>query len=181
VRCGQFSIFELKLETCFFCTVQFGLAHWLIPSCFIGNILEAQHMLNKNILEIDGKERRRCDRLFFSAEDKMNGFFIFPGNNQEILDAHVMNISISGLHFTIKRNKMISFRVGDRLILTKLMGKSPLQIVSNIEVEIKWVLDNKSMKNIGCGCEFHNLPDVICSQLSNFIESGWSSSSMAEQ
>ena len=83
-----------------------------------------------------------------------------------------MNISVGGLHFTIKRNELISLKIGDRLILTKLMGNSPLQIVSDIEVEIKWVLDYQLMKHVGFGCEFRNLSDMMRTQLSNFVESG---------
>ena len=138
-------------------------------------------MVNETNKEIEDKERRRYKRVFYSAEDQMIGFFVYPANKQNILEAHIMNVSVGGLHFTIKRNGMISPKMGDRLILTKLMGNSSLRIVSDIEIEIKWVLDYRLLKHVGFGCEFRNLPDMIRSQLSNFIESGGGSSSMPVQ
>jgi hypothetical protein len=138
-------------------------------------------MVHKTNKEIEGKERRCYKRIFYSAEDRMIGFFVVPGNNQKVLEAHIMNVSVGGLHFTLKRNDMKSLKMGDRLILTKLMGNSPLRIASDIEIEIKWVLDHRLMKHVGFGCEFRNLPDVIGSQLSVFIESGWNSRSISVQ
>ncbi|MBI5592346.1 MAG: PilZ domain-containing protein [Deltaproteobacteria bacterium] len=138
-------------------------------------------MMNEIKLKIEDKERRCCKRVFYSAEDRMIGLFVFPGYKKKILEAHVMNISVGGLHFTIKRKEMISLKTGDRLILTKLMGNSPLRIVTDVETEIKWVLDYRLMKHVGFGCEFRNLPDMIRSQLYSFIESGWSSRNLPAQ
>ena len=138
-------------------------------------------MVNETNMEIEGKERRRYQRVFYAAEDRMIGLFVFPGNNQKILEAHILNVSVGGLHFTIKRNGMIPLKMGDRLKLIKLMGNSPLRIASDIEIEIKWVLDYRLMKHVGFGCEFRNLPDMVSSQLSDFIESGWKSSRMSVQ
>ncbi|MFH0998206.1 MAG: PilZ domain-containing protein [Pseudomonadota bacterium] len=138
-------------------------------------------MVNEIDLEIKGKERRCYKRVFYTAEDQMTGLFVFPGNNQKILEAHILNVSVGGLHFTIKRNGMIPLKMGDRLKLIKLMGNSPLRIASDIEIEIKWVLDYRLMKHVGFGCEFRNLPDMISAQISDFIESGWGNSGMTEQ
>ena len=145
------------------------------------NLLETQYMVNETNKEIEDKERRLYKRVFYTAEDRMMGLFVFPGNNQKILEAHIMNVSVGGLHCTIKRNGMISLKMGDRLKLIKLMGNSPLRIASDIEIEIKWVLDYRLMKHVGFGCEFRNLPDMVSSQLSDFIESGWKSSRMSVQ
>jgi hypothetical protein len=163
------------------------LRAYLLPSVFpvFGGyrqiLLEDQHIMKERNMEIEGKERRHCNRVFYVAEDRMVGFFVSPGNDQKILEAHIMNVSVGGIHFTIKRDGMIPLKMGDRLILTKLMGNSPLRIVSDIETEIKWVLDNRLLKHIGIGCEFRNLPDIISSQLTKFIESGWGSSGMSVQ
>ena len=138
-------------------------------------------MVNETNKKTEEKERRCCKRVFYSAEDRMIGVFVIPGNKRKILEVHVMNVSVGGLHFTISRKETISLKTGDRLILTKLMGNSPLRIVSEIETKIKWVLDYRLMKHVGFGCEFLNLPDTIRSQISNFIESGWYSRSMAVQ
>lgn len=138
-------------------------------------------MVNKTNKEIEGKERRVYKRIFYSAEDRMIGFFVVPGNKQKVLEAHIMNVSVGGLHFTINRNKTIPLKTGDRLILTKLTGNSNLRIVSDIEIEIKWVLDHRLMKHVGFGCEFINLPDMTLSQLSYFIESSLGGSSKPMQ
>ncbi|MCX5883809.1 MAG: PilZ domain-containing protein [Deltaproteobacteria bacterium] len=139
------------------------------------------YMENEINMNLEGKERRGCKRVFYSAEDQMTGLFFFPGNNQVLLEAQIINVSLSGLHFTINRNKMMPLKMGDRLILKKLFGNSPLRTDSDVEIEIKWVLDHKSMKHVGFGCEFQNLPDMIRSELSSFIESGWDSGNAPTQ
>jgi hypothetical protein len=133
-------------------------------------------MVNETNKETEGRERRRHKRVFYSAEDQMIGIFVLPGNARKVLEAHIMNVSVGGLHFTIKRNEMIPLKIGDRLTLTKLIGKSPLRIDSDIEIEIKWMLDHRLMKHVGIGCEYRQLPEKIRSQLSRFIESAQDSS-----
>ena len=132
-------------------------------------------MVNEISIETQWRRRRNYKRVFYTAENRMIGFFLFPDKEQEIVVAQIMNVSVGGLHFTIKRNEMLSLQIGDRLILTKVIGNSPLRMISNIEMEIKWVLDHQMMKHVGFGCEFHNLPEIIRSQISHFIEEGWSS------
>lgn len=132
-------------------------------------------MISENNDEGQAIGRRRYKRVFYSVEDRMIGFFLLPDKEQEMLVAQIMNVSVGGLHFTIKRNEIFSLRIGDRLILTKVMGNSPLRIVSDIEIEIKWVLDHPMMKHVGFGCEFHQLPDNIRLHISHFIEAGWNS------
>lgn len=118
------------------------------------------------------KERRCHKRVFYSAEDHMTGVFVFPGDHQKVLEANILNISVGGLHFTVERNKLIPLKIGDQLILKKIVGNAPFRIVYDFEIEIKWVLDYQRLKHVGFGCEFRNLPDGIYSQVSNFIESG---------
>lgn len=132
-------------------------------------------MVNESNLEAQPSGKRRYKRVFYSAEDRMIGFFMLPDLQGQLV-AQIMNVSVGGLHFTIKRNEMLTLRIGDRLILTKIIGSSPLRIVSNIEMEIKWILDHQMMKHVGFGCEFHNLPDSIRSHITHYIESGWKSS-----
>jgi hypothetical protein len=124
-------------------------------------------------MELQGIGRRRYKRVFYSADDHMIGFFLFPGQKDEMLVAQIMNVSVGGLHFTIKRNEMLAIKKGDHLILTKVMGNSPLRMVSHIEIEIKWILDHPMMKHVGFGGEFCNLSDMTRLQISQCIESVW--------
>jgi hypothetical protein len=144
------------------------------------NHLEALYMVNETSIKIEDKEKRVYDRVYFSAEDRIVGTFVFPGNKKK-LEAHIMNISAGGLHFTMNRKEMISLKIGDRLILTKMIGSPSLQIVSDIELEIKWKLDYRLMKHVGFGCEFRIIPELVRFQLSKFFESGTGCSSLPEQ
>ena len=129
-------------------------------------------MVNDTIKEKEDRERRRYLRVFYSAEDRMIGVFVVPGKKQKVLEARIMNVSMGGLHFTVDRNGTVPLKIGDRLTLKRLIGNSPLRISSDIEVEIKWILDLRSMKRVGFGCEFQELPEMIQYQLSGLIESG---------
>ncbi len=121
---------------------------------------------------LDNSGRRRYKRVFYSAEDKIVGFFSIPGDNNRSITANVMNMSIGGLHFTLKRDDNIRISQGDKIILHKVTGNIPFQFVANIEAEIKWVLDHHLMKHIGFGCEFVNLSDITKKQLQSLVESG---------
>ncbi|MBU0729234.1 MAG: PilZ domain-containing protein [Proteobacteria bacterium] len=124
------------------------------------------------------QHRRKYKRVFYSVQDKMVGFFSCPSQGDKGIVANVMNMSVGGLHFTLKRDDNIKLKVGDHLILTKIVGNAPIQLVVNIETKIKWVLDHHLMKHIGYGCEFMDLPDIVKEQIVDFVDTEWVSSSL---
>jgi c-di-GMP-binding flagellar brake protein YcgR len=120
------------------------------------------------------QERRRFQRVFFAVEDEVKGTFIFTDLHKDSIICAVINLSESGIGLVLSKDEKIkSLRKGDYLILTQLNGIKDLESLSNIKAEIKWILDNQELGFVGCGCEFHDVPESMKETIRTFIDS-WS-------
>lgn len=118
----------------------------------------------------DGKERRKFSRVLFSIEDGVVGVFTLSGNKKESIAAFIFDLSTGGLHFILSRDENKGFSNGDHLTLSKIRGKTSLQFIADIEIEIKWILDHQYVEHIGLGCEFKNLPEAVRDQIGQFVD-----------
>jgi hypothetical protein len=83
-------------------------------------------------------------------------------------------LSESGVGLVLSKDETTrKIKKGDYLILTELNGIKGLESVANIKAEIKWILDNQALGFVGCGCEFHDLPEPMREAIQTFIDS-WS-------
>ena len=120
------------------------------------------------------KEKRGVHRIFFSVEDDVKGSFTFPDVHKDSLTGAVINLSESGVGLVLSKDETTKkIEKGDYLILTQLNGIKGLESLANIKAEIKWILDNPALGFIGCGCEFHDLPEPMRVAIQTFIDS-WS-------
>jgi hypothetical protein len=117
------------------------------------------------------KERRRHQRIFFSIEDGIKGVFAFSDHQKGLLTANIINIGEGGLGLALNKDKKDKINKGDYVILTHIMGIQGLESLTNVEAEIKWILDNPSLEFIGCGCEFLNIPESIRDIMKTCIDS----------
>jgi c-di-GMP-binding flagellar brake protein YcgR len=119
------------------------------------------------------REKRRLERIFFAIEDGVTGTFIFSDLQTELdlLTANIVNLSEGGVAITLlKDDKEKKIGIGDHLILTQVKGIKELEFLTNVEAEIKWIVDNPSIKFIGFGCEFLDLPETIREKIRAFID-----------
>jgi c-di-GMP-binding flagellar brake protein YcgR len=114
------------------------------------------------------QEKRRFNRVPFLYSDNIIGTFIHP-NDQDKIYAHILNFSIQGLYFTLKKSEK-DINEGDKLILLEIRGPKNQDYIVNIELEIKRVLDNPVLEHYGYGCQFINLPDSSRKQIRRFLE-----------
>jgi hypothetical protein len=119
------------------------------------------------------KEKREAQRIFFSVEDDVKGTFISPDSQKGSLTGAVINLSESGVGLALSKDETKKIGKGDYLILTQLNGIKGLEALTNIKAEIKWILDNPALGFVGCGCEFHDLPEPMREAIQTFIDS-WS-------
>ena len=117
------------------------------------------------------KERRRYQRIFFSIEDGIKGIFAFSDYQKGLLTANIINISENGLGLALSKDKKDMIHKGDYVILTHIMGIQDLESLTNVEAEIKWILENPSLEFIGFGCEFLNAPESQRDAIRIFIDS----------
>ena len=120
------------------------------------------------------KERRRFQRVFFAVEDEVEGTFAFADVQKGSLTATVINLSESGIGLALSQDETTkTIREGDYLILTQLNGIKGLESLANIKAEIKWILENPSFGFVGCGCEFHDVPEPMREAIQTFVDA-WS-------
>ena len=116
-----------------------------------------------------GIERRKFKRVLFTIEDGIIGSFSPPGQEENDVDARVMNISEGGVQLRFKPILNNRIKVGDRLLLTEIKGKDSEQIIVNVDAEVKWVSDDKLTNDIGLGLEFIEVFEESNS-LNEFVE-----------
>ena len=116
-----------------------------------------------------GIERRKYKRVLFTIEDGIIGSFAPSGENDEDVNARVMNISEGGVQLRFKPILNNRIKVGDRLLLTEIKGKDSEQVIVNVDAEVKWVSDDKFTNDIGLGLEFVDVFEQANS-LNEFVE-----------
>jgi c-di-GMP-binding flagellar brake protein YcgR len=107
------------------------------------------------------QERRRYQRTFFSIEERIKGIFAFSDHQRGLLTASIINISEGGLGLALSKDKQDRIAKGDCIILTHITGIEGLESLTNVEAEIKWVVDNPSLEFLGFGCEFLDASESI--------------------
>ena len=117
------------------------------------------------------KEKRGAHRIFFSVEDEVKGTFTFPDPQKGSLTGAIINLSESGVGLVLSKDETKKIGKGDYLTLTQLNGIKGLESLINIKTEIKWILDNPELGFVGCGCEFHDLPEPMKEAIQTFIDS----------
>ncbi len=85
--------------------------------------------------------------------------------------ASIMNLSAGGLQFILPRGVYPEIGNGDRLILREIKGTTDLKFISNLELEVKWIMDIQIFEHIGIGCEFLKTSEAIREQIDRFVDS----------
>lgn len=103
-------------------------------------------------------EYRRYRRVYFQREQVVTGVLADIEARPADLPVKVLNLSEGGLFFTVKKNEVGDVAPGATLTLRDLRGPHALLIPEEIHLEIKWVSNDPLLENVGCGCEFIDLP-----------------------
>lgn len=125
-------------------------------------------LLNQDSEEWAKKRKHR--RIFFSAKDGVKGELTI-GIPEKKITADILNISESGVGFSIYRDEDLLIAKGIRFVLNQIKGTAELAIMRDVETEIKWVFNHAGFKHIGFGCEFKNTPDTVVKKLRDYIDS----------
>ena len=115
------------------------------------------------------REKRKFNRIPFSYNDNIIGSFTHPGRRNKI-KAHILNLSIQGLYFTLNKNDEKMIEKGDKLILLEIKGIKNQDFIFNIEMEINRVLDYMELEHFGYGCQFIVVPESSKKQIRTFLE-----------
>ncbi|HID03784.1 MAG TPA: PilZ domain-containing protein [Desulfobacterales bacterium] len=123
-------------------------------------------------MSMKGKERRLFKRVFFAKKDKITGTIrILPRFDEKAdpITVNIMNLSAGGAEIYLKREDAGEINVEDHFSLETINGCESLAFCTNIDVEIKRMLDNPLLDNIVLGCEFHGLPVTTKDRINQFV------------
>jgi c-di-GMP-binding flagellar brake protein YcgR len=121
--------------------------------------------------DYDGYEKRKFKRIVFSAKDEVMGMFKVPGIADDWVSYKIADISAGGLRFILPRGDDLKVSIGDTFFLHEIKGKSQLEFVADIELQVKWVMDHELFEHLMIGCEFVTIAEDVRKQIDQFVES----------
>jgi len=112
--------------------------------------------------------QRRFTRIFFSKEVK--GIISSVENKQELISVAILNISEGGLQFRQQRTSNHDLQINDHLILHQLIDFPELKVLTDIPMQIKWIMDNKHLGHVSVGTKFNELSKIQRETLRTFVD-----------
>ena len=120
----------------------------------------------------EGTERRKYKRIVFSAKDEVTGVITWPEFGEKPFTYRISDIGAGGMRFILTKDnspEIISFN--DTLQLVKINGKSQLEFVSGVQLEVRWVIEHDMFEHMVIGCEFVNMAADVQKQIDDFVAS----------
>jgi hypothetical protein len=116
-----------------------------------------------------GDEKRKFNRIPFAYQDNIIGIFTHPGR-QDKIESHILNFSMQGLYFTMRKEEGKNLSEDDKLVLLELKGPKQTSYIVNIEMTVARILDNPDLEHFGYGCKFTSFPESSMEQIKRFLE-----------
>ena len=79
-----------------------------------------------------------------------------------------MDLGEEGMCLALKQDDKDKLHEGDHVIIKEIKGSEDLQVITNVEMEVKWMLN---LKHIAVGCEFLNASQTLREQIRQFMNS----------
>jgi c-di-GMP-binding flagellar brake protein YcgR len=114
------------------------------------------------------QDQRKYPRIFFPAE-KVALAKIVPAGGEESVDVRLLNVSEGGVGFHLKRSADIRLKVNDPVLLIAIFGHPHLNSISDLPMEVRWIMDEEYLDHVAVGCEFINLDDHNRELLQDFV------------
>jgi c-di-GMP-binding flagellar brake protein YcgR len=115
-------------------------------------------------------EKRKEARVYFSPEESICGVFVFPDFERFSFSALVLDLSLGGMHFSVKREGWNSLEPGRQLVLARLSVGDEVFCDRAMPLTVRWVLDHPMVSNVSVGCEFDELPEDGRKVLQAFLD-----------
>jgi hypothetical protein len=114
-------------------------------------------------------EKRKFNRIPFSYQDNIVGIFVHPGRKDKI-NAHILNLSMQGLYFTMRKEEGDKLAADDNLVLLEIKGPRSINYILDIEMTVARILDYADLDFFGYGCKFTSFPDSSIDQMKRFLQ-----------
>ena len=117
-----------------------------------------------------GSEKRKFQRIIFSANDEVIGVFSFPKDAEELVSYKIADISAGGLRFFALRKDNLQISTRDKFFLNESKGISIFDFDADLELDGRWVIDSEKVEHIMIGCKFVDISEAAETQIDLFIE-----------
>ncbi len=114
------------------------------------------------------QDKRKYPRIFFPGEEVALAKII-PAGEEKSFDVRLLNISEGGIGFHLKRSADIRLKVNDTLQLISIFGHPHLGAVSDLSMEVRWIMDEEYLDHVAVGCEFIGLDNHNRELLQDFV------------
>lgn len=99
-------------------------------------------------------ERRQSDRVLFEKQDKIMGHFSLLEKQDKSIVVQILNISLGGISFTLRSNRDIELKMGDRIIFEEIVNKDSQVFSIKMRAIIIWIMEDSTMEYTGIGSKF---------------------------
>jgi len=123
----------------------------------------------ETVMKQTEQERRRFERLFFSAEENISGVFRLPEPYRQQALGSIMDMNQEGIGITFPKDECPQLVTGDSLVLIKIMDER-FSFMGNIGMKIMWVLNHRSLDHMAMGCEFIQASSDLREQISEILK-----------
>ena len=114
-------------------------------------------------------EKRKEARVFFAPGEDICGAFVFPDFGRFSFSALLLDLSLGGVRFTVKREEWSWLELGSQLVLARLSEGGKILFDRPLPLTVRWVLDHPMVSNVSVGCEFDGLPEDGRKMLHSFL------------
>jgi hypothetical protein len=102
-------------------------------------------------------DRRQSQRILFERKNDVMGHFSILEKPDRSIVVHILNMSTGGIFFTLRSNRDVQLKVGEKIIFEDIRNKDSKVFILRMEAEIIWIMDNASMEYVGVGSKFVDL------------------------
>ncbi len=119
---------------------------------------------------VQGVERRKYPRAYFTVKDGIAAVFELPGPEKFTMATNILSLSEGGISFIGQREALEGLTAEDEILLVRLIEPKALRFLSSVLIQIRHTIDEPEMKHIVCGCRFTNINMAQKSGISNFVK-----------
>ncbi|MEE4355515.1 MAG: PilZ domain-containing protein [Desulfococcaceae bacterium] len=115
------------------------------------------------------QNRRRFQRIFFSADAEITGFFRLDAPYSRIAVAVITDLNAKGIGIRFHKDECPQLVSGDRLTILKIT-EPRLAFICGPEMKIRWVINHRSLEHMAMGCEFDGISPDFMRQIDELVK-----------
>lgn len=118
---------------------------------------------------VQGVERRKYPRAYFTVKDGVTGLFQLPGPEKFTMSTNILSLSEGGISFIGLKEAMENVKMEDGILLVRVFEPAKLHFLNNVFIQVRHTIDEPDMGHVLCGCSFSNLPEEQKSEIGKFV------------